>query len=124
MRNCASLNDVFTAFCRRKKTGPRKALFQMPFKTPQPRPSIIAAIEAVMMVVMMVMVAIATGNDDDARLIVISTVLAVVVVMMVVMVVIELHLLDVFIGGGDRTGFIDDLKQLRRVWNRLQQVGK
>jgi hypothetical protein len=120
MRSCASLNDVFTAFCRRKKTGPRKALFQMPFKTPQPRPSIIAAIEAVMMVMMMVVVAIATGNDDDARLIVISTVLAVVVVV----VVIELHLLDVFIGGGDRTGFIDDLKQLRRIWNRLQQVGK
>jgi hypothetical protein len=93
----------------------------MPFKTPQPRPSIIAAIEAVMMVMMMVVVAIATGNDDDARLIVISTVLAVVVV---VVVVIELHLLDVFIGGGDRTGFIDDLKQLRRIWNRLQQVGK
>src|ERR1700676_1803442 len=90
---------------------------------PQPLPSIVAAIEAVMMMVVTISI---SGNDDDPRLIIIitkSTVL--IVVMMMVMVVIKkLHLLNVFVGGRDRTGHIDDLKQGRRVRNRLQQVRK
>jgi len=103
------------------RTGPRKALSQMLCNALQPQLSIVAAIEAVMVVMVMMVMTISARYDDDTRLIIKSTVLAVV---MVVMVVIELRLLNIFIGGRDRTGFIDDLKQGRRVRNRLKQVSK
>jgi len=69
---------------------------------------------------MMMMIAVSTGRyHDDARLI-ISAVLAVMVMMVVMMV--ELRLLDVLVGGGDRTRVIDDLQQGGRIRDRFKQV--
>jgi len=76
-----------------------------------------------MMVVMVVMIpAVSRGNHNDAGFI-ISAIEAVMMMMMMV-VVIKLHLLNVFISGGDRTGLIDNLEQSHRVRNRLKQVGE
>ena len=70
---------------------------------------------------MMVVVTVPTGNDDDARR-VISSILA--VMMVVVVVMIELHLLNNFVRGGDRSGLVHHLQQGNRVRNRFEQVRK
>ena len=67
-----------------------------------------------MVVVMVVMMTMSRGNDDNTA--------PVGVVMVVVMM--ELHLLNVFIGAGHRTGIIDRLQQRHRIWNRFKQVRK
>ena len=83
----------------------------------KPQPSIVTAIEAVMMMVVVVVMTKSWGDYDDTRAVR-------VVMMMMVMMMIELHLLNVFIGGRNRTGLIDDLKQGRCVRNRLKQISK
>ena len=68
-----------------------------------------------MVVVMVVMMTMSRGNDDNT---------APVGVVMMVVVMMELHLLNVFIGAGHRTGIIDRLQQRHRIWNRFKQVRK
>ena len=69
------------------------------------------------MVVVMMVVPMARHDDD-------GPIPAPTVMMVMVMMVVILSKLDIFIGRGDRPGFIDHLQQRRSIRDRFQQLRK